>query len=143
MWLMRYVRDHGGTFDGRQTKWALEHKIERTSTAFLMHDLLGLALDLGVCYDQLDVANLGSFEVISRMYQLCEEKMGSLQVEGLEHYLGRDRTGGLKRGVALMPALAKHATDMQCKETEVLKQRRKAREEAAALKKGGNQKGSG
>ncbi|CAK0881701.1 unnamed protein product [Prorocentrum cordatum] len=84
MWLMRYVRDHGGTFDGRQTKWALEHKVERNSTAHLMHDLWVLALDLGVCYDQLDVSNIGSFEVISRICQLCEETTGSWQVEGLE-----------------------------------------------------------
>ncbi|CAK0791495.1 unnamed protein product, partial [Prorocentrum cordatum] len=112
--------------------------VDRNSTAFLMHDLSGLALDHGVRYDLLDVANLGSFEVISRMYQFGEETTGPLQVEGLGHHPGRDRAGGLKRGVALHPVLAKHATDMQRKETEVLKQRRRAREDAAALKaKGG------
>ncbi|CAK0813475.1 unnamed protein product [Prorocentrum cordatum] len=91
MWLMRCERGHGGTFDSRQTKWFLEHRIERATTARLMHDLLGLALDLDACYDQPGVANLGCIKRISRMYQLCEETTGSLQLEGLEHHLGRDR----------------------------------------------------
>ena len=39
-------------------------------------------------------------------------------MEGPEHCLGRDRTGGFKRGVALCPGLANHATDMQRKETD-------------------------
>eukprot|EP00959_Pyramimonas_sp_CCMP1952_P379689 7953326-Pyramimonas_sp.AAC.1 len=70
MWLMRCVRDRGGTFGGRQTEWALEHKIDRSSAAYLMRGLLGLALDFGACYDQLGVANLGCVEVLSRMCQL-------------------------------------------------------------------------
>ena len=36
--------------------------------------------------------------------------------------------------MALAPSLARYATDMLAKETEIAKQRRKAREEKAALK---------
>ena len=144
LWLFQYVRDHGGTFDARQTKWAMEQRISPDSTAFLMHDLVGLALDLSACYDQCDGGNLASMEVLARLYQLVEETSGTLQLEGLEHYLGRDRTGGLRRGVALNPALAQYATDKKSKETEVIKQRRKAREEADAAKKNkGGKKGDG
>ena len=145
LWLFQYVRDHGGTFDARQTKWAMEQGIKPDSTAFLMHDLVGLALDLSVCYDQSDGGNLASVEVLARLYQLVEETSGTLQLEGLDHYLGRDRTGGLRRGVALNPSLAAYATDKKSKETEVMKQRRKAREEEEAAKKnkGGKPGGPG
>ncbi|CAK0894060.1 unnamed protein product, partial [Prorocentrum cordatum] len=135
LWLFKYVRDHGGAFDARQTKWTTEQKIAIDSTAYLIHDLVGLALDLSVCYDQCDGGNLASVEVLARLYQLVEETNGTLQLEGLEHYVGRDPTGGLRRGVALNPGLAHYATDKKSKETEVMKQRRKAREESAAAKK--------
>ena len=72
---------------------------------------------------------------------MLEETGGSLQIEGLEHYIGRDATSALRRGIALAPALAKHAVEEQLKETAILKERRKAREEKnaakGAVKKGG------
>ncbi|CAK0855451.1 unnamed protein product, partial [Prorocentrum cordatum] len=135
LWLFQYVRDHGGAFDARQTKWAMEQRIAPDSTAFLMHDLVGLALDLSVCYDQCDGGDLASVEALARLYQLVEETSGTLQLEGIDHYLGRDRAGGLRRGVALNPSLAQCATEKKSKETEVMKQRRKAREEEEAAKK--------
>ncbi|CAK0892099.1 unnamed protein product, partial [Prorocentrum cordatum] len=144
LWLFQYVRDHGGTFDARQTKWAMEQRISPDSTAFLMHDLVGLALDLSVCYDQCDGGNLASVEVLPRLHQLVEETSGTLQLEGIERYLGRDRTGGLRRGVALNPSLAQCATEKKSKETEVMKQRRKACEEEEAAKKNkGGKPGAG
>ena len=68
-------------------------------------------------------------------------------VEGLDHYVGRSKTGGRRRGVALAPSLAKHVTTRMGTEVEILKQRRKAREEEAAAmeasKKGGGKPGGG
>ena len=80
--------------------------------------------------------------MVSRACQLCEETNGTLWLEGLEHYLGRDRTSGLRRGVALNPGLAHYVTERKTKETEVMQQRWKAREEAEAAKKakGGGKK---
>ena len=43
-WLYTFVREHGGTFDSRHTRWMLEQKIEKESMAAKMHDLVGLAL---------------------------------------------------------------------------------------------------
>ena len=131
MWLMRYTRDHGGSFDGRQSKWAAEQKIDTDSTAYVMHDLLGAALDLAATWDQLDMANCASMELVGRIYQMIEETRGSMTTEGLEHFIGRDPTAGVRRGVALAPALAEDAMSRQSKEVEILKQRRKAREEKA------------
>ena len=107
----------------------------------LVHDLVGFALELSLCYDQVDCSNLASLEVLSRLYQVLEESSGSLQMEGLEHYIGRDRTAGLRKGIALAPGLARHAVGEQSKETAILKEQRKAREEKESAKK--DKKGGG
>ena len=133
-WLLRYIKEHGGTPDGRQTKWATEQRIERDSVAYAVHDLAGLALELAVCYDQVDAPNLACLEVVGRLYQLVEETNGSMKIEGFDHYIGRDKSAGLRRGIALAPGLASYTTTQLGKETDILKQRRKAREEEAALK---------
>ena len=106
-----------------------------------VHDLVGLALEMGLCYDQVDANNLVSFEDMRRLYQLIEETGGRLMIEGSEHYIGRDASSGLRRGIALAPSLAKHATEAQAKETAILKERRKAKEEKEAAKPGGNKTG--
>ena len=67
-----------------------------------------------------------------------------MKMEGFEHFIGRDKTGGMRRGIALAPGLAEHTTKKLTAEVEILKQRRKAREEAAAAKgQGKKKKGDG
>ena len=133
-WLMKYIVEHGATPDGRQTKWASEQKIDKDAAGYHIHDMLGLALQVAITYDQLDVSNLASMEVIARLYQIIEETGGNMRVEGLEHYVGRGAAGSLRRGVALAPMLAKHTTEQLAQQTSILKERRKAREEAASAK---------
>ena len=133
-WLLRYIVEHGGTPDGRHTKWAVEQKVDRDTAAYHIHDLLGLALEVGACWDQLDMPNVAAMEVIGRLYQLTEETSGTMKMEGLEHFVGRDVAGSLKRGVAFAPGLAKYTTDQLSAQTGILKERRKAREEFAAAK---------
>ena len=96
-----------------------------------MHDLLGFCMELAHCYDQVDPLNLAALELIGRAYQIVEETSGSLQLEGFEHYVGRGGAG-LRRGIAMAPGLACHATEAQSRETAILKERRTAREEKAA-----------
>ena len=143
-WLFEYVRDHGGTFDSRHTKWLLEQGIEKDSMASVVHDVLGSALEISLVFDQVDGSNLACLEIIGRLYQTIEETCGPLVIEGLHHYLGKDQGAGFRRGIALAPQLARHAVDMQSKETAILKERRKAREEKQSAKehgaKGGGKK---
>eukprot|EP00971_Amphidinium_carterae_P127855 2532530-Amphidinium_carterae.1 len=128
-WLMKCISQHGGAPDGRQSRWAVEQKIEANSPVYIIHDMLGYAMELMVCWDQIDVSGV---EVLSRLYQLLEESAGSMKVESLEHGIGRDKTS-VRKGIALAPTLAKTATESLAQDTEiiVLKQRRKAREELA------------
>ena len=134
-WLYRYILEHGGTPDARHTKWMQEQSIQRDSGAAHLHDMLGLALEIFLTFDQVDAGNLAGVEVIARAYQLLEETSGMMKIEGLEHYVGRARGGATRRGIALAPGMARYATEQLAKETEITKQRRKARDEKAA--KGG------
>ena len=144
-WLLGYIVQHGNMPEGRHTKWAMGQAIPKDSLGYTLHDLLGYVLELAVSYDQLDMPNLASMEVLGRLYQLLEETSGTMVVEGMEHYIGRSKTAGRKRGIALAPGLAKSVTNAMSTEVEILKQRRKAREEETAAReaaKGGrNPKG--
>ncbi|CAK0857167.1 unnamed protein product, partial [Prorocentrum cordatum] len=130
-WLCDYIVDHGGTLDGRHTKWMQESGCTKDSAAAHVHDLLGFAIEMAVTYDQVDGSYLASMEVASRAHQLIEETMGSMKIEGVEHYIGLSKQSA-RRGVAMAPGVAKHATDQLAKETDIQKQKRKAREEKTA-----------
>eukprot|EP00959_Pyramimonas_sp_CCMP1952_P079306 1657242-Pyramimonas_sp.AAC.1 len=83
-------------------------------------------------------------EVVARCYQLVAETKGSMRTEGLECYIGREQGGATRRGIAMAPAIARHATDQLAKEAEIAKQRRKLREEQAAKRgDGSNSNNSG
>ena len=70
--------------------------------------------------------------------QLVEEAHGGMKIEGAEHNIGKPTSTGTRRGVALAPVLSRRATSKLAQETDILKQRRKAREEATASKPGNN-----
>ena len=143
-WLYDYVVEHGPSFDARHTRWMVEQHVEKDTFAANIHDLLGLCLSTAITYDQVDPSNLACLEVVCRAYQLVEETGGSLVIEGFEHYVGRSQGASLRRGIALAPTLAKHAVDRQAAQTNILKERRKAREEQLAEKTAkGNPKGGG
>ena len=63
---------------------------------------------------------------------LVEETGGAVKMEALELIMGRDESGSLKLGIALAPSLVNDATYKFELLPEILKQRRKAREEAAS-----------
>eukprot|EP00959_Pyramimonas_sp_CCMP1952_P012581 265717-Pyramimonas_sp.AAC.1 len=109
----------------------MESGCAKDSAAAHLHDLLGFSIELGVTYDQVDGSNLACMEVAPRAYQLIEKTMGGMKIEGVEHCIGRQKQSA-RRGVAMSPGVAKYATDQLAKETEIQKQRRKAREEKTA-----------
>jgi hypothetical protein len=119
----------------------MEQNMEKESMSSIIHDILGSALEVSVTYDQLDSSNLACLELIGRLYQTIEETNGTLAIEGLHHYFGRDTGSGLRKGIALAPVLARHAVEQQSKETAILKERRKARKEKESEKGGAGQPG--
>ena len=132
-WLLDYVQRNGGTFEGRQTKWSYENGVDKDEAAYRIHDLAGRALEVGLTYDQLDITNSAMAEVIGRMYSLVEETNGSMVMEGVEYFVGRDESSSR---MAVAPGLRKHQSDKLERDVNVAKNQRKAREELQGMPRG-------
>ena len=87
-------------------------------------------------------------EVIGRMHLLAEETSGSMLVEGVKYFVGRDEAAG---ATAVAPGLRKHQSDKLERDVNVAKNQRKAREALKGLSrkkgktdpKGGGRGGAG
>ncbi len=81
-------------------------------------------------YDQLDVSALACFEVLARRVALLEEcytaNPKNPRFEGTEHFSGLGR-----KTAAVAPDLSKHVATALQAESQIAKERRKAREEAS------------
>ena len=145
---MEYVRRNGSTFEGRQTKWAHEKFTEKDEAAHRVHDLAGRALEVGSTCDHLDITNSAMAGVMGRMYSLVEETSGSMLMEGVEYFVGRDAAAG---STGLAPVLRKHQSDKLGRDGNVAKNQKKARKELKELScnndktnpKGGGRGGAG
>ena len=91
-----------------------------------------------VVYDQLDVANIASAELIVRGIQRIEEqhklKLTSVDDAG-EAALFLGSSGGSRGGTVVSPKLAEWIGSEMQKEAAIAKERRKAREERALSRK--------
>ena len=108
------------------------------------YELCSEVLRIAVCYDQLDVSNLATFERLLRRVQLIEEshrqKLEEKKLEkGMdlvstisEQFAGRTHMAG---GAIVSPTLLKHATEKAAQSNEILKQQRKAAEARVLPKK--------
>ena len=137
------MQRNGGTFEGRQTKWAHENSIDKDEAADRVHELAGRALEVGMTYDHLDITNSAMAEIIGRMYSLVEETSGSMMMEGFEYFVGRDEAAG---ATAVAPGLRKHQSDKLERDVNVAKNQRKASEELKGMprkKDKSNPKGGG
>jgi len=105
--------------------------------------ILAQAIQLAVEYDQLNIVNLASFELLMRRRQLITEahrlNPSAPDYSGSEHYMGvSDSVGG---GI-VMPALAAHVAERLAASSKVRKERRLiAEEQREANKKKPNGKG--
>ena len=109
--------------------------------------LLGKIIEYAVTYDQLDVCNLASFELIARRFQLIEQKYrhriasaaplrasGEVDID-TSMYLGLRHSSGYGTGsICVMPELAAHIASEQEKESAIMKAHVKAHELKDKLK---------
>ena len=106
------------------------------------HELAMRAFEAGLCYDQLNIAELASFELLARRAQMAEwrhrDRLGKgRQDEMLEDeylYMGTGETRGL---IMVAPQLVSHITEELHKEAQVMKEKRKMKEERALARGGG------
>ena len=81
-------------------------------------------------YDQLDITNSAMAEVIGRMYSLVEETSGSMRMDDIEYFVGRDEAAG---STAVAPGLREHQSDKLERDVNVAKNLRKSRKESKGL----------
>ena len=139
MWCCKFIRDQDAGPRSRHTKWRSEVGLERTDQAVQDHEFCMRVLQTAVQYDQLNVSELASMELVMRRAQVAEfrhrERLfgraggGDELLEDEHLYMGTGETKGL---LMVSPALSEYIADELHKESTVLKERRKIREERQA-----------
>ena len=131
--------DHGGSALGHHQAWRVACRFQPTDAPSMEHESWCKVLQAMLTYDQLDVTNLASAELVVRAIQRIEEKhkfkLSSAEDAG-EGALFMGSAGGSRVGSVISPKLTEWIGSEMQKEAMVSKERRKAREERALARKG-------
>ena len=133
LWVVKHIMESGGTPVGHHQRWRVNCKLQAHDSGVVEHETYCKVLQTMLTYDQLDFSNLASAEVIARQIRLIEErhenKLVDVDKHGQNHLIsGLDETRG---GICLSPALREYVAQELTKESLIMKERRKAREERA------------
>jgi hypothetical protein len=136
-WIMREHLECGMSPRQRHHWWRSTLRLDASSPGCEEHLFLCELLEVATLSDRLNVAGLQYAELISRRLQLWEEYyseqlrmseggQSSMELDERRIFLGQRRTSGL---ALLNPELMEYVGDKLTIEANVLKQRRKGREE--------------
>jgi hypothetical protein len=149
-WCIDYLNKQPGGPQDHHQLWKTQSKIQNSDWGISEHDTLMQILQHASSYDQLDVCNLASFEVLLRRAQTIEycyiEKSREISNVGQGKFGPRlsfeEQTAfmGVVRSDMYMvaPALLSHIKDTVKEDAELSKNLRLAREERANANKAGN-----
>jgi len=146
-WCVAFIKDQNGAPRARHARWKSDCKLKTDDSGVLDHELALRAMELAVCYDQLNISELASFELLARRAQLAEIKhkqalveysVGSSGHEDEHLYLGTSETRGL---LMVAPELETFVASELTKEAAVMKEKRKLREEKVLIASGATAKG--
>lgn len=122
---------------GQHLSWIQQSRIPENDRVIHENEVLSRAIDLAISYDNLNVVNLASFELLIRRKQLLAEAYsygGSTpSYAGADHYMGTSYRPG---GAIVVPELTRYVADRMHQESQILKEKRKQGE----LKGGGKGK---
>ena len=126
--------NQSGTPTGWHTKWRSDGKLDPSSHLIAFHAVCCQVVETMMSYDQLNAVNLASGELVMRQIMLTEErlkdKFSASSPDGFDEfhlYSGRrDRYA-----LCIDPSLSEWVAREVAKESVVMKERRKAREERA------------
>ena len=128
------MTNQAGTPTGWHTKWRSDGKLDPSSHLVAFHAVSCQMVETMLCFDQLNGSNLATGELIMRQIMLTEERLKDKFATGGpdgfdEHHL----YSGQKQRFSLCidPALSEWVAKEVAKESVVMKERRKAREERA------------
>ena len=132
------IVEHGGSPIAHSQAWRTACKFQPSDKPAQDHEMLCRILQTMVVYDQLDVENIASAELVVRGIQRIEEqhklKLTSVDDAG-ESALFLGTSGGSRGGTVVSPKLAEWIGSEMQKEAAIAKERRKAREERALSRK--------
>ena len=161
LWCLLFVlAQTGGGFTARVQSFMNLAKLSFSDGNMTEYSLIARVLEMGLTWDQLNIANLACMELLARRFQLIEEKYrhrlpqqdgkNSMDPEsdaGLFLGLGSASSFG-RLAVCVMPALSEYIGNELGKEAAISKGKVKAHQLREDIKKmnqtgGGGKKGSG
>jgi len=118
--------------------WRTTGKLQDNDAWVAQHEAMCRILEVGCVYDQLDAAGLASFELICRQIQTIEERKKAQFSDGNDFGSDHALMSGMpnRSNLCICPALSAWVAQEVAKESAVLKEKRKAREERALIKPG-------
>jgi hypothetical protein len=137
-WCLDFIAEQDTRPRARHTKWRHEAGVGGQDIGCQDHELAMRMIELAVVYDQLNITELASFELLLRRAQLAEMRYrdkilgkhgGDEFAEDEFLYMGTGLTRGL---VMVSPDLSDHITEQLHKEAAAMKERRKLKEERQA-----------
>ena len=137
-YVLSQMLEHGGSAIGHHQAWRVACKFAPTDGPAQEHEAWSKVLQTMMTYDQLDVSNLASGELVVRALQRIEEKhkfkLASVDDAG-EGALFMGASSGTRAGSIISPKLTEWIGSEMQKDALVAKERRKAREERALSRK--------
>lgn len=147
-WLVRQLAEGGHTPIAHHARFVSFFRLSVSDPIAMQHEAWSKVLQTMVCYDQVDVLNLASAELVCRQLQLIEDRMfqssdngaSSAAAEESSLYMGTSTAHG---AVLVSPDLKGWIAGELAREASVLKERRKAREERTLARGSDSHQGEG
>jgi hypothetical protein len=132
IWVCKWILNRAGSPLAWHAQWKAVGKLQDSDPQVIIHESACRVLETAVCYDQLNVTSLAAFEVVARQLQISEDKLSHrFDDTPLEGYSDYSLMSGSthKSQLCICPQLKAWTAGELSKESAVLKERRKAREE--------------
>lgn len=145
-WVCVHIYENARTPLNHHAQWRANARLQAQEPGVSEHEQACRTLQVLACFDQLNLYNLAGAEVVARRLQMVEEKykdriLSSMgEAEPSEQHLFSG-TQGTRANLCICPALQSWIAEEMGKESAILKERRKAREERQLARPKQNAKG--
>ena len=149
MWVLKWMVSRGGTPLQWHSTWKANGRLQDSDATVLHHEAYCRVLETSLCYDQYNAAASAALELVCRQIQIAEDKLSHrFEDVSSDHHSDYYLMSGAqsKSQLCISPELKAWISSEVQKESSILKERRKAREErvlANPKRKGGKAENSG